>query len=93
MFFGMNGFIIRFAYSMQGLILGNVLAVTGYSADLVEQPASAVAGIRFLMAGVPMIALLIAFLAARAYPLHGKRLAQIKAEVERLHREKAQRLV
>lgn len=92
MFFGMNGFIIRFAYSMQGLILGNVLAVTGYSADLVEQPASAVAGIRFLMAGIPMIALLIAFLAARAYPLHGKRLAQIKAEVERLHREKAQRL-
>jgi GPH family glycoside/pentoside/hexuronide:cation symporter len=90
MFFGMNGFIIRFAYSAQGLILGNMLTFTGYVAptDLVPnpvQPPSAVMGLRFLMAGVPMLALLLAAAAAYVYPLHGRRLAQVKSEVAGRH--------
>jgi len=90
MFFGMNGFVIRFAYSAQGIILGNVLTLTGYIAptELVPnpiQPATAVMGLRFLMAGVPMIALLLAAAAAYIYPLHGERLAQVKAEVSQRH--------
>lgn len=91
MFFGMNGFVIRLAYSAQGLILGNVLTFTGYVAptDLVLnpiQPPSAVMGLRFLMAGVPIVALLLAAAAAHVYPLHGERLVQVKVEVAQRHR-------
>jgi len=88
MFFGINGFIIRFAYSMQGIIAGIVLSISGYSKDLTVQPPSAVSGIRFLIAVVPILALLIALYGAWRYPLHGQRLAEVKAAVERLHARK-----
>jgi GPH family glycoside/pentoside/hexuronide:cation symporter len=53
-----------------------------------EQPASALLGLRLLVSVIPIIGLAIAFLATRAYPLYGERLEQVKAEVEKLHREK-----
>jgi len=90
MFFGINGFIIRFSIAMQAIVTSIVLIITKYDAHLAvgEQPASALLGLRLLVSVIPIIGLAIAFLATRAYPLYGERLEQVKAEVEKLHREK-----
>jgi GPH family glycoside/pentoside/hexuronide:cation symporter len=82
-FFGINGFIIRFAFTLQGLTAGFILSASGYVAasgpDLYpEQPALAVWGIRFLTAGVPLIASLLVVACLSRYPLHGARLARLR---------------
>lgn len=89
MYFGMNGFAIRFGVSVQSLILTQTLRLTGYVPDLPTQPGSVIAGLRLLMTAVPIVAVAIAFLAIWAYPLYGERLAQVKARVAQLHEEKA----
>ncbi len=91
MYFGMNGFVTRFAVSIQSLLLTQTLNLTGYTPDLPVQSDSVLLGLRMLMSAVPFIALLIAFLATRAYPLDGSRLAQIQTQVALLHQEKAAR--
>jgi GPH family glycoside/pentoside/hexuronide:cation symporter len=83
MFFGVNGFIIRFAFSMQGLATAAILGFTGYIASsdaelYVAQPASALLGLRVLTAGLPLLASLIVIGFLQLYPLHGKRLAQVR---------------
>ena len=85
MFFGMNGFIIRFAFSMQGLTTTLVLVLTRYvpSTPAVlypAQPAAALLGIRLMTALAPLAAsgLIIYFLSR--YPLQGRRLADLRAK-------------
>jgi glycoside/pentoside/hexuronide:cation symporter, GPH family len=84
MFFGMNGFVIRFAFSMQGITTTVILGLTGYIASTPEilypaQPSAALWGIRSMTALVPIVAsvLIIAFLGR--YPLHGQGLAAMQA--------------
>jgi GPH family glycoside/pentoside/hexuronide:cation symporter len=82
-FFGVNGFIIRFAFTLQGLTAGLILSTTGYIAasglDLYpEQPALAVIGLRFLTAGIPCLASLLVIGCLHHYPLHGQRLARLR---------------
>lgn len=84
LYFGMNGFIIRFAFTLQGLTLGAVLAATGYVNATAEdlfpaQPAAALLGLRFLVAGLPILASLFVMWALARYPLHGPRLAAARA--------------
>lgn len=83
LYFGMNGFIIRFAFSLQGLVVGAILGSTGYvgatPANLFPaQPDAAVLGIRFMVAGVPILASLIVIWALERYPLHGARLVEVR---------------
>lgn len=91
MYYGMNGFIIRFAVSVQSIILTQTLQHSGYSPDLSAQPGSVLLGLRLLTAAVPFVTLVVALGALRAYPLHGDRLAQIKKRVAELHQEKEAR--
>ncbi|HYF94856.1 MAG TPA: MFS transporter [Symbiobacteriaceae bacterium] len=81
MYFGVHGLMIRLGISLQALITGQILARTGYDANLAVQPATAVAGLRLLMTAVPMIALVLALIAVWLYPLHGERLQRVRAEV------------
>jgi GPH family glycoside/pentoside/hexuronide:cation symporter len=73
MYFGMNGFIVRWGVSLQAALLGWILEATGYSADLAVQPDSAVAGIRFLTSGFPILVLLVSLVFFYLYPLGRKR--------------------
>jgi GPH family glycoside/pentoside/hexuronide:cation symporter len=82
MYFGVNGFIIRFAFTLQGLIAGLILTGSGYvaasGADLYPaQPDLAVWGIRFLAAGVPMLASLLVVTCLGQYRLHDPRQSQL----------------
>ncbi len=91
-YFGINGFAIRLGISIQALVISGVLEWTGYQPGLAAQPATAIWGIRFLMGGVPLLALLLALASVWAYPLHGPRLEQMKRGLEALHGAKAARL-
>lgn len=84
MYFGINGFLIRLGVSLQAVVMGGVFRATGYDPALgiAGQPDTAVAGMRFLVTGVPILALGVAALALRAYPLHGETLAGIKARLK-----------
>ncbi|TVX94321.1 MFS transporter [Paenibacillus agilis] len=61
MYFGMNGFIIRWGVSLQALIMSFLLENTGYVRDAAQQPELAIMGIRLMLAGIPIVALLFAF--------------------------------
>lgn len=93
LYFGMNGLVIRFAFTIQGLITGTVLTWTGYvqpAAGILYpvQPAAAVMGIRAMIAIIPALALLLAFRFLRGYTLHGARLTAVQQQVTALHVEK-----
>lgn len=89
MYFGINGLLIRFAFVLQGWVMGTVLTVTGYNADLAVQAPSVITGLRLMMSLIPTAALIGAFIFLVFYPLHGARLAWVKEQVKRLHEEKA----
>jgi GPH family glycoside/pentoside/hexuronide:cation symporter len=89
MYFGINGFLIRFAFSLQGLALGLVLSVSGYvqpatPTDVPAQPAAALWGMRILIAVLPMAAMAIAYWAISRYPLHGEKLTTLKMRLTEL---------
>lgn len=88
MYFGMNGFMIRLGIALKAMVLSATLQVSGYSAYLTEQPASAQLGIRLLIGAVPIAALLVALWATWKYPLHGAYLAEVKQRVAQLHASK-----
>lgn len=93
MFFGMNGFVIRFAFTVQGLITGTILTLSGYvtpTAGILypQQPPSALWGIRLMIGGFPALAAIVAFLLLRRFRLHGQQLARMQTEVQALHRQK-----
>lgn len=81
MYFGANALFIRLGVSAQALVMSQVLKASGYNPHLAVQPPSVEIGIRFLMAGVPVIALALAYLVLRMYPLYGETLAGIKREL------------
>jgi len=90
-YFGINGFLIRLAFVLQGWAMGAVLTVTGYDPSLALQKPSAIAGLRLLMSYVPIVGLLGALACLLFYPLHGTRLAQVKEQLAKLHAEKVRR--
>lgn len=88
MYFGINGFMVRLGISVQSVLMGFVLTVSGYNSKVSvdAQPASALAGIRSLLTIVPVVSLIFAVLFFRMYPLYGKRLEEVKSKVARLHK-------
>ena len=81
MYFGINGFIIRLAFAFQGTMLGGMLALSGYNPALAEQPPNVALGLRVLITLVPMMAMAVGVFGAWKYPLHGARLAAVKARL------------
>ncbi len=69
LFFGMNGGIVKLAFSAQGILFAIVTAVTGFSEGSPAQTESAIWGIRFLIGVTPIIAALIVALCMWKYPL------------------------
>jgi glycoside/pentoside/hexuronide:cation symporter, GPH family len=72
MYFGMNGFIIRWGVSLQAIIMGLILEGTKYDSNLAVQSEAVQFGIRMMMSGIPMASLFIAFVFYWFYPMRGK---------------------
>lgn len=90
LYFGINGLVIRLAFTIQGIITAIILTTTRYVAPTADtlypaQPAAAVFGIRLMTAGIPALALLLAFGFLRGYSLRGDRLAAVQEECFSLH--------
>jgi GPH family glycoside/pentoside/hexuronide:cation symporter len=68
-FFGINGGIVKLAFSFQGILYSIVFTITGYVAGADVQSASAVWGIRFMMGASPILVLLLGIWALRHYPI------------------------
>jgi GPH family glycoside/pentoside/hexuronide:cation symporter len=69
LFFGMNGGIVKLAFSAQGILFAIVTAVTGFAEGSPVQTESAIWGIRFLIGITPSIAALLIAFCMWKYPL------------------------
>lgn len=91
MYFGINGFMVRLGISIQSLMMGYVLKISGYDANLGvgQQPEGALIGIKSLITVVPLVCLVVVFLVIRKYPLYGEKLKSVKEQFLKLHNEKS----
>ncbi len=89
MYFGINGFMIRFGVMLQGLTTSAVLLTSGYVSRPgvgVEQPDSAVFGIRAMITLVPILASLVAIWGLQHYPLHSGKLDAMRERSRKLRK-------
>jgi GPH family glycoside/pentoside/hexuronide:cation symporter len=69
MYFGVNAFVCRFAIALEAASIGLVFTMTRYNPIIFTQTKAFLLGLRILVAGLPMIALAIAFGIMMYYPL------------------------
>ena len=87
-YFGFNALVTRAAIALEAGSLGSMFLLTGYDPNILIQPDIYISGIRFLIAGLPIISLVIAFVIMLYYPLASAKLNQIRSELEIMHKEK-----
>jgi len=81
MYFGMSGLIITMAYALSSIVFGWISKSYGYDPLLVSQPESVALGFRVFMSIPPAIGSILAIITLLFYPLHGKRLQEVKAKL------------
>jgi GPH family glycoside/pentoside/hexuronide:cation symporter len=98
-FFGVNAMLTKPAQSLALMLMPFILEATGFITRgsnagqiTLDQPASALFGIRSLMGLIPGAAMILGALILLAYPLRGRYLAQVQNEVLALHADKHSRL-
>jgi len=94
MYFGINGFVIRFAFTMQGLSVGAILHLTRFVGASPEnlypaQTPAALVGIRSMTALLPLLASGVVIAALQRYPLHGERYRALRARLDSMRRNQA----
>ncbi|MFA6655609.1 MAG: MFS transporter, partial [Bacillota bacterium] len=90
MYFGVNGFMIRLGISLNAIVMGWVLNISGYDAYLTVQPDSAIWGMRLLMTVVPIAAMVLSLAIFRHYPLEGEYLDRVKAQLNEIRKKQAE---
>jgi Na+/melibiose symporter-like transporter len=68
-FFGMNGGIVKAAFSFQGILFATVFSISGYVSGSAVQDIGAIWGIRFLIGITPIISIIISTILLLKYPL------------------------
>ncbi|MBE3575546.1 MAG: MFS transporter [Firmicutes bacterium] len=81
MYFGIQAIFIRLDIAAQTAILMWLLTAYGYNPVLKAQPGTVTTGIRLAIGAVPLLGVVAAFLGMVWYPLHGRRLAEIKSQL------------
>lgn len=88
MFFGMNAFITRFAIGLEAFSMSAVFILSGYNPYVFTQAREFQAGLRLLVAGLPIIALAFGFAVFIFYPLSGRRLEELRTKLAEVHAKK-----
>ena len=88
MYFGANAFITRFAIGLEAMAMGICFVLTNYNPYVFTQTREFILGLRFLIAGLPIIALIFGFMAMWFYPLSGPRLKKMRAKILKMHIKK-----
>jgi glycoside/pentoside/hexuronide:cation symporter, GPH family len=98
-FFGVNALVTKPAQSISLILFPFILELTHFvtrdqnnGLAFLNQPASALFGIRTLVGLIPGIAMLLGALILVWFPLRGSHLADVQQEVLKLHAEKTSRL-
>lgn len=98
-FFGVNALITKPAQSVALWLVAFILEQTAFVTResnggqiFLDQPASAIFGIKSFIGLVPGVALLIGALILQFFPLKGSHLAQVQSDVLKLHAEKNAKL-
>jgi len=87
-YFGLNTFITKFSLALEAVSLSSVFLLYGYNPYIYTQPKTLGDGLRLLIAGLPIAALVLAIVALAFYPLSGKRLEAMREKLAELHRRK-----
>lgn len=82
MFFGTNSFITTLSSALVAVVFGVMLPLYGYNTALDVQPSTVGDGFRVFMSIPTVIGSVLAVVALWFYPLHGKRLDEIKAALK-----------
>ena len=69
MYFGMNAFVTRFAIALEAGSIGSIFVFTKYNPVIFTQNFKFLIGLRALLAGLPVIALIGGFAIMLFYPL------------------------
>jgi GPH family glycoside/pentoside/hexuronide:cation symporter len=100
MFFGVNALITKPAQSVALVLIAQILAraefITRESNQgviFLDQPVSAIFGIKALVGLIPGTAMLLGALILQWYPLKGEYLEEIKGKVLEMHSQKHEKLV
>jgi glycoside/pentoside/hexuronide:cation symporter, GPH family len=88
MYFGANALVTRFAIGLEALCLGMIFVTTKYNPYIYTQTREFVTGLRFLIAGFPIIALFLAFVIIYFYPLTGEKLEVLRKQILDIHKKK-----
>ncbi len=89
MYFGFHTFITRLAIGLEALSIGFIFSKTGYNPYVYTQTSEFLAGLRILIAGLPITALVLAFLIISLYPLVGKdKMKAMQAKLKVVHIKK-----
>jgi GPH family glycoside/pentoside/hexuronide:cation symporter len=83
-YFGVMNFVNRLPNVLQALLIGEMLTLAGFDASLAAQPGTVLVGLRGTVSLVPAAAMALALLLTWIYPLHGSRLAVVRADVAAL---------
>jgi GPH family glycoside/pentoside/hexuronide:cation symporter len=78
MYFGMSGFLITLSGLLVSSVFGLMMPAFGYDTLLEVQPSSVELGFRLFLTLPTSLGFLLAILLLWLYPLHGKRLAQVR---------------
>jgi GPH family glycoside/pentoside/hexuronide:cation symporter len=78
MYFGMSGFLITLSGLLVSSVFGLIMPAFGYDTLLEVQPASVDLGFRIFLTVPTSVGFLLAIFLLWLYPLHGKRLQEIK---------------
>ena len=82
MYFGMSGFLITLSGLLVASVFGLIMPAFGYDTLLEFQPASVDLGFRVFLTVPTTIGFLLAIFLLWLYPLHGKRLQNIKEKLD-----------
>lgn len=85
MFFGTNALITKPASSLIIFVFTAIIDFYGYDSHLDIQSSEALFGIRLGIGILPLAFLVLAFIALYFYPLHGRKLKQVKMNLNNLH--------
>lgn len=98
-FYGANALITKPAQSLALYLTSFILEISGFvtratneGEALLDQPASALFGIRAIVGLIPGVAMLIGAVLLFFFPLQGERLAILKEKILVMHAEKAAKL-
>lgn len=81
MYFGVQGFIVRWGVSLNAVLTTEVLNRSHYVPRAAHEAPTVAVGIHFLLSFAPMLSVLLAVGSFLFYPLHGQRLTNVKARL------------